>query len=116
MADPHPGAATPEVHHETTDVNVRGVFVFAVSLIVAAAFIHFGVWLMFRILTDAHAHRGVPEFPLAASQQRRLPPEPRLQPSPPEWRTPREDLQDFRKCVGSLAVLAFTLADMPEKL
>jgi len=26
------------------------------------------------------------------------------------------DLQDFRKCVGSLAVLAYTLADMPEKL
>src|SRR5262249_41523945 len=32
-----------------------------------------------------------------ATHERRLPPEPRLQPEPPEWRTPREDLRDFRR-------------------
>ena len=89
-------AANPDVHHETTDANVRGVLIFAAGLIIAAAFIHFAVWILFRVLADEHAQRGVPEYPLAATQERRVPPEPRLQPSPPDWRTPREDLQDFR--------------------
>ena len=97
MADLDSGTTNPDVHHETTDVNIRGIFAFGVALIVAAAFIHFGVWLMFRLLAGAHAQRGVPEFPLAVNQQQRVPPAPRLQPSPPDWRTPREDLLDFRK-------------------
>ena len=97
MTDLHSDAANPDVHHETTDINIRGVFAFGVGLIVVAVFIHFGVWILFRLLADQHAQRGVPEYPLAATQEKRLPPEPRLQPSPPEWRTPREDLRDFRQ-------------------
>jgi len=53
--------------------------------------------VLFRLLADQHAQRAVPEYPLATTQERRLPPEPRLQPVPPEWRTPREDLRDFRR-------------------
>jgi len=100
MADQHSRAATPanpDVHHETTDVNIRGVFGFAAGLLVAGIFIHFVVWLLFLLLADRHAQRVAPEYPLAATEQRRLPPEPRLQPAPPDWRTPREDLQDFRR-------------------
>jgi len=97
MAEHHIDVRNPEVHHETTDVNIRGVLVFAGGLIVAAVFIHFAVWILFRVLADQHAQRAVPEYPLAATHERRLPPEPRLQPEPPEWRTPREDLRDFRQ-------------------
>jgi hypothetical protein len=64
---------------------------------VTAIVIHFVVWLLFRVLADQHAQRVAPEYPLAATRERRLPPEPRLQPEPPEWRTPRDDLRDFRR-------------------
>jgi hypothetical protein len=97
MAEQHVDVQNPDVHHETPDANIRGVLVFAGGLIVAAVFIHFAVWVLFRLLADQNAHRAVPEYPLAATQERRLPPEPRLQPVPPEWRTPREDLRDFRR-------------------
>ena len=97
MAHEHVNIENPDVHHQTTDVNVRGVLVFAVGLVIAAAFIHFAVWILFRLLGDEYARRGTVEYPLAATQERRVPPAPRLQPSPPNWRTPREDLRDFRK-------------------
>jgi hypothetical protein len=97
MADQRLNVDNPEVHHETTDVNFRGIVVFGVGLVIAAAFIHFAVWILFRVLADAHAHRGPMEYPLAATLERRVPPSPRLQPSPPDWRTPREDLRDFRR-------------------
>ena len=97
MAEQRVEVQNPDVHHETTDANIRGVFVFAVGLIIAAAFIHFAVWILFRLLADQNAQRTVPEYPLAATQEKRVPPEPRLQPSPPDWRTPREDLRDFRR-------------------
>ena len=96
MAEPRVDVQNPDVHHETTDANIRGVFVFAVGLIVAAVFIHFAVWILFRVLADQNVRRTAPEYPLAATQEKRVPPEPRLQPSPPDWRTPREDLHDFR--------------------
>jgi hypothetical protein len=100
MADPQSHAAAPansDVHHETTDANVRGVLAFGAGLLVAGIVIHFVVWLLFLVLADRNATRVAPAYPLAATGQRRLPPEPRLQPTPPEWRTPREDLQDFRR-------------------
>src|SRR5438067_791179 len=90
-------AANPDVHHETTDIDIRGVFTFGIGLLVAAAVIHVAVWLLFRLLADEHAQRVAPEYPLAVSQHERVPPEPRLQPAPPLWKTPREDLQDFRQ-------------------
>jgi hypothetical protein len=90
-------AENPGVHHETSDANIRGVLAFGVGLIIVAIFIHFGVWILFRIFADEHAQRTTPEYPLATTEERRLPPEPRLQPEPPEWRTPREDLRTFRR-------------------
>ena len=58
MAELHvPGGATdgasdnPAVHHEESDVNIRAILGFGAVLIVAAVVIHFGVWLLFGILT-----------------------------------------------------------------
>src|SRR5437762_9678975 len=96
MADPHATTGNPEVHHETSDVNVRAVVGFGAGLILAAIAIHFCIWLLFQFFQAREAQKAVLEYPLAAGQQNRLPPEPRLQPSPPGWSTPREDLQKLR--------------------
>src|ERR1700730_2893457 len=93
---PHAAGATQgapentEVHHETSDVDIRVILEFGAGLIVVAVGIHFIVWLLFRYFTPREARRVPPEYPLAASQGERMPPEPRLQ------TTPREDLRDFR--------------------
>jgi hypothetical protein len=91
MADFHSAHAdNPDVHHETTDVNIRGILAFGVGLFIAAVLIHFLVWLLFGYFAGREAQQKTPEFPLAASQETRLPPEPRLQINP------REDLRDLR--------------------
>ena len=87
-ADDH-GARTA-VHHETTDVNVSGVLLFGAGLFVVAAIVHLLVWVLFGYFSGREAIRGAREYPLAASEQNRLPPEPRLQTNP------REDLRDLR--------------------
>jgi hypothetical protein len=93
----HPNEDNPEVTHETSDISFRGVLWFAIGMIVVAIFIHLGVALIFALLSNAHSRPVTPDYPLAAAQENRLPPEPRLQPEPPQWRTPRDDLRDFRR-------------------
>jgi hypothetical protein len=80
----------PDLNRETSDVNVVSVAGFGAGLIVAAAFIHFLVWLLFMYFSTREAQRVAPQFPLATGQIERLPPEPRLQTNP------REDLRDLR--------------------
>jgi hypothetical protein len=81
----------PAVHHETTDVDIRAIFVFGAALIVSAVIISFLVWVLFKYFEAREARRVTPEYPLAAVQQPRQPPEPRLQTNP------REDLQQLRE-------------------
>jgi len=95
MADvhtPHAGdeAGNPSVHYETTDVSFRGLLTFAGGLIVAAILIHLLVWVLFRFMDDRQAAKDRPQYPLAAQQETREPPEPRLQTNP------REDLRELR--------------------
>lgn len=78
------------VHHEESDVNVRTIFLFGGLLVVVAAVVHLVVWGLFLFFDQREAGRLPREFPLAAGQELRLPPEPRLQ------ITPRVDLQEFR--------------------
>jgi hypothetical protein len=82
---------SPELHHEGSDVNVRGILIFGLGLFVTAAAIHVLVWLLFLYFAGREATRGVTAYPLAADQQTRVPPEPRLQTNP------REDLRQFRE-------------------
>jgi hypothetical protein len=86
-ANPH---GNPDLNRETSDVSVAGVLGFGAGLIVAAALIHFLVWLLFMYFSSREAQRVTPTYPLAAGQIERLPPEPRLQTNP------REDLRDLR--------------------
>jgi hypothetical protein len=96
MADRHQpwqaqrDADDPVVVHEASDVNVRAVFAFGAALAVSMMFIAFGVWLLLRFFDARERGRSPGEYPLAAAQQTRVPPEPRLQTQP------REDLKEFR--------------------
>ena len=78
-------------HHEGSDVNVRGILIFGLGLFVTAAAIHVLVWLLFLYFAGREATRGATDYPLAADQQTRVPPEPRLQTNP------REDLRLLRE-------------------
>jgi hypothetical protein len=79
------------VQHEGSDVNVRGILIFGLGLFVTAAAIHLLVWLLFLYFAGREATRGATDYPLAADQQARVPPEPRLQTNP------REDLRLMRE-------------------
>jgi hypothetical protein len=83
-------ASNPTVHHETSDINLRGVLAFAVGLAVTAAVIHFAVWVLFAYFNTREGLPVTPQYPLAVGQQNRLPPEPRLQTDP------RQDLKNLR--------------------
>ena len=84
------GDHNPGVHHETTDVNISAIILSGVALMVSAVLISFVVWVLFKYFESREARRLAPEYPLAATQEIRVPPEPRLQTNP------REDLQDLR--------------------
>lgn len=83
-------AENPNVQHETSDVNVRGVLAFCGALLAAGIVIHAAVWLLFLVFNAREARQPAPEFPLAVEHENRLPPEPRLQTNP------RQDLRDLR--------------------
>ena len=79
------------VQHEESDVNIRGIFMFAAGLFVVAVIVHLGVWGVFRYFDAREARASeVREFPLARDTEI-PPPEPRLQ------ETPREDLRTLRE-------------------
>jgi hypothetical protein len=89
---PHAAGSTdnPEVQHESSDVNIRAIFGFAIGLIVTAIIIHLLVWMLFQYFTAREGRVVAPEFPLAVTQDALVPPEPRLQTNP------RQDLSDLR--------------------
>lgn len=80
----------PDVHHEASDVNVRAILGFGAGLLVAAVLIHLMVWLLFLYFSGRETTRDAADYPLAAGQATRVPPEPRLQTNP------REDMRALR--------------------
>jgi hypothetical protein len=85
-----PGGSGPRIEHETSDVNIRPILGFLLTLTVACVFISFIVWLLFTFFNVRESHAGTLDYPLATQQENRLPPEPRLQTQP------RQDLNDLR--------------------
>ncbi len=79
------------VRHESTDISVPGVLGFGGALLTGGLMIALLVWTLLHFLLIWSAPRAMPEFPLAQSQARRLPPEPRLQTNP------RGDLLELRQ-------------------
>jgi hypothetical protein len=94
MANHHaPGSdvVNETVHHEESDVNIRAIFGFGLGLLVVGIIVHVAVFLLFQYFSGRQeAANSVRQYPLAAGQENRLPPEPRLQINP------RQDLLDLR--------------------
>jgi hypothetical protein len=88
MADLHHG--NPEVTHEESDVNIRAILGFGAGLIVFAVLIHLLIFVLLGYFESRESVRKRAEYPLAAAEGPRLPPEPRLQINP------RQDLADLR--------------------
>jgi hypothetical protein len=80
----------PEVHHEHSDVNISAILGFGGALIVVAVVIHLLIYLLFGYFNSREQLQTAVEYPLAAAQGHREPPEPRLQTAP------RQDLADLR--------------------
>jgi hypothetical protein len=81
-----------DVHHEESDVNIRAIFQFGAGLMALTAIVYVVVWLLFGYFTRREDSASVTRtYPLAAGQEDRLPPEPRLQTNP------RQDLKDLRE-------------------
>jgi hypothetical protein len=87
----HPSAHHAAARHETSDVDIGGIFGFALGLLVTGVAVHVFVWLLVLFFATRDARRVMPDFPLAAGQEGRVPPEPRLQTNP------RQDLRDLRR-------------------
>ena len=80
----------PEVHHEHGDVNISAIFGFGGGLIVVAAVVHLLIYALFGYFDRREGVQAPAEYPLAAAESQRKPPEPRLQTNP------RQDLADMR--------------------
>ena len=94
MADLHPEhpeqLENPDVHHEESDVNIRAIFGFGAALLLVAVVVHLLIYVLFGYFDRRERIQAPAEYPLAESQGRREPPEPRLQVDP------RQDLADLR--------------------
>ena len=91
MSELHnPDVENPEVAHEASDVNVSAVLRFGAGLFgVAAIVLLLLSWLM-GVYAGQHQRAQTQVFPMAAGQQDRRPPEPRLQDNP------QQELRDLR--------------------
>ncbi|HMB81779.1 MAG TPA: hypothetical protein VKI43_17005 [Vicinamibacterales bacterium] len=79
-----------ESHHEESDVNFGAIIGFGAGLIVVAAVVSVIIFGLFRFFDHREGVAMPSEYPLAAAQANRVPPEPRLQVDP------RQDLADLR--------------------
>jgi hypothetical protein len=86
----HQHAHADDVHHEESDVNIRAVLGFGAGLIVVTAVVYVFIFGLFKYFDARENVKGVAEYPLAAAEGRREPPEPRLQTNP------RQDFADLR--------------------
>jgi hypothetical protein len=74
-------AAQHAVHHETSDVNIRAIFGFGLGLTIVTVVVGAAVWLLFQYFNARESRPVFIEYPLA-TQDTRVPPEPRLQTNP----------------------------------
>ena len=84
MSEPHDHLESidqPTVHHEETDVNIRAIFGFGGVLLAVALVIHIAVWGLFKYFEARETREHGPASPLATDELR-MPPEPRLQVAP----------------------------------
>ena len=79
----------PDSTYERTDANTPVIVKFLMWLIVSAVIIHVGLGFVYQLFIDRSVEVDQP-YPLAAGQEERLPPAPRLQ------QFPRNEIYQFR--------------------
>ena len=80
----------PESQHEESDVDFRAIITFGGGLLAVAVFVYVLIFGIFRLFDSREGVKVAAEYPLAAAQGHREPPEPRLQIDP------RQDMADLR--------------------
>lgn len=76
---PDPFEAPPHSGHETSDVSIRGVAIFALGLALLVIFSLMAVYGLLTLLSERRVGADIAPSPLAT---RKIPPEPRLQVNP----------------------------------
>jgi hypothetical protein len=90
-------ATPPGAGYEHTDAHTWIIVKFLAWLLVSAVLIHAGLGVLYQLMIDRAVEVGEQQYPLAAGQEQRLPPTPRLQ------QFPHNDLYQFR--VGEESLL-----------
>ena len=86
-----PDADNVEVVHEESDVNVAAILRYGLGLFAVAVVVHIFLWWLLGAYERQNERAQTQVFPMAAGQQNRLPPTPRLQ------ENPQQELQQLRE-------------------
>jgi hypothetical protein len=91
--DPEYGETPAGSTYEHTDAHVWLIAKFIFWLLITAVLTHFGLGFMYQMMIEQGERRdeGEIRYPLAASEEMRLPPVPRLQ------QAPAHEIDDFRR-------------------
>jgi hypothetical protein len=90
MSESHDTPDNVDVVHEESDVNVGAIIRFGIGLLLVGAVVHVFLWWLVGTYDRQHERAQTQVYPLAAGQQDRLPPFPRLQDNP------QRELQELR--------------------
>ena len=85
-----------EVVHEERDVNVGAILRYGIALFAVALIVHVFLWWLLGIYGRQYERAQTQVYPMAAGQQNRLPPSPRLQDNP------QQELEELRAKQESL--------------
>ena len=85
--EPMPVIDNPEVRHERSDVNIRGIVIFAIALVLTAVVVHIGLYGLLEHYGEFTLHTRRAPAPAAEEEKT---PAPRLQVAP------RADLAEMR--------------------
>jgi hypothetical protein len=79
-----------DVVHEESDVDVSAILRYGLGLLGVALVVHVFLWWLLGVFERQNEHRQTQVYPMAASEQNRLPPAPRFQ------ENPQQELQELR--------------------
>jgi hypothetical protein len=79
-----------EVVHEESDVNAGAILRYGAGLVLIAAVVHLFLWWLLGVYSHQNERAQTQAYPMASSQQDRLPPTPRFQ------QNPQQELQELR--------------------
>jgi len=79
-----------DVVHEESDVDVSAILRYGLGLLGVALVVHVLLWWLFGVFERQNARKQTQVYPMAVSEQNRLPPAPRFQ------ENPQQELQELR--------------------